>query len=155
MVQENYETMEVALPEIMNKHELTLKEEFSKAKEDCIMSMDVTDSMEDKKKIYKAMNETDDSLRNLVGEEIRLANYIVHKISVKNQVTGEVNDTIRCVLITDDGKSYGTTSKGVTNALIKLVQFLGEPKTWNEPVIIKICEKQGKNGFKFLSFDLV
>ena len=64
--------------------------------------------------------------------------------------TGEVTATqgIMVVLVDDHGKAYRAFSNGVFRDLQRLLNILGNPNTWPEPVSVKVVQTvSGKNRF--------
>ena len=71
-----------------------------------------------------------------------------------NQETGEAQVCPRIVLISDDGTTYVTISKGVYNSLKNLCAIIGTPETWKAPVKVKVIQRAIKER-KMLSLDAV
>ena len=64
--------------------------------------------------------------------------------------TGEVTTTpgIMVVLVDDQGKAYRAFSNGVFRDLQRLLNILGDPNTWPDPVSVKVVQTvSGKNRF--------
>ena len=68
----------------------------------------------------------------------------------EDESTGEVTTTqgIMVVLVDDQGKAYRAFSNGVFRDLQRLLNILGYPNTWPEPVSVKVVQTvSGKNRF--------
>ena len=68
----------------------------------------------------------------------------------EDESTGEVTITqgIMVVLVDDQGKAYRAFSNGVFRDLQRLLNILGNPNTWPEPVSVKVVQTvSGKNRF--------
>ena len=68
----------------------------------------------------------------------------------EDESTGEVTTTpgIMVVLVDDHGKAYRAFSNGVFRDLQRLLNILGNPNTWPEPVSVKVVQTvSGKNRF--------
>ena len=68
----------------------------------------------------------------------------------EDESTGEVTTTqgIMVVLVNDQGKAYRAFSNGVFRDLQRLLNILGDPNTWPDPVSVKVVQTvSGKNRF--------
>lgn len=68
----------------------------------------------------------------------------------EDESTGEVTTTpgIMVVLVDDQGKAYRAFSNGVFRDLQRLLNILGDPNTWPDPVSVKVVQTvSGKNRF--------
>ena len=68
----------------------------------------------------------------------------------EDESTGEVTTPqgIMVVLVDDQGRAYRAFSKGVFRDLQRLLNILGYPNTWPEPVSVKVVQTvSGKNRF--------
>ena len=68
----------------------------------------------------------------------------------EDESTGEVTTTagIMVVLVDDQGKAYRAFSTGVFRDLQRLLNILGDPNTWPDPVSVKVVQTvSGKNRF--------
>ena len=68
----------------------------------------------------------------------------------EDESTGEMTTTqgIMVVLVDDQGKAYRAFSNGVFRDLQRLLNILGDPNTWPDPVSVKVVQTvSGKNRF--------
>ena len=68
----------------------------------------------------------------------------------EDESTGEITTTpgIMVVLVDDQGKAYRAFSNGVFRDLQRLLNILGDPNTWPDPVSVKVVQTvSGKNRF--------
>ena len=68
----------------------------------------------------------------------------------EDESTGEVTTTpgIMVVLVDDQGKAFRAFSNGVFRDLQRLLNILGDPNTWPDPVSVKVVQTvSGKNRF--------
>lgn len=89
-----------------------------------------------------------EGLDDHLNTPLSLTDVVIQAVPVMDQETGEVEERSRIVLITEDGKSYATTSRGVETALKNLFLLVGEP-TWEPPLELMAVKQQGRNGYKF------
>ena len=104
---------------------------------------------EDKKtkvEVFNAINSPDEKLSEHIGEVINLTNVIAHPVELADEVTGEVIQCLRTILIDEKGVSYEAVSGGVANALQRIMQIFGQPETWEKPLKVKAVQKATRNG---------
>lgn len=136
------------------QHEMSVQEQFGNAKQEVFTSIVDDGTLESKALVFNAMNDTDYALRDYVGKIIEITNFVAHKIQIEDERTGEITNATRCVFIDKDGKTYGTVSSGINQSMVKLFGTVGFPTTWENPLPIKIMEKTGRRGFRFLTIGL-
>lgn len=135
-------------------NETSVKEQFNNAQQEVFTSIVDDGTLESKAIVFNAMNNTDYALRDYVGKVIEITNFVAHKIELTDERTGEVSNATRCVFIDKDGKTYGTVSSGINQSMVKLFGTVGFPNTWDKPLPIKVMEKKGRKGFRFLTIGL-
>ena len=129
------------------KNELSLES----AKDEVITTLP-NESRTDKVKLYNAMNNADQSLKDYVGKELTIVDFVAHSVQLENEQTGEIGNGVRIVLIDDKGVSYACTSTGILGALKKIIGIFGYP-TKKEPY--KIIPKMAKGRkFDYLTIEL-
>lgn len=153
MNKEEYKMNEVTVHE-NGQHELSVQEQFENARQEVFTSIVDDGSIENRALIFNAMNDTDYALRDFVGKVIEITNFVAHKITLTDERTGEVSTATRCVFIDKDGKTYGTVSSGINQSMVKLFGTVGFPASWDNPLPIKVMEKTGRKGFRFLTIGL-
>lgn len=114
----------------------------------CSMS---AETEEEKLKLFKAINDTDKRLSDMVNTTIMLKDIYAEQVNFVDEETGEITPGVRIVLVDDKGVSYGCASQGVFNAISKLISIFGEP-TWETPLPVKVKEiKRGKKSLYTLT----
>lgn len=114
-------------------------------------------SVEEKKKLYNALEKCDALLNDIVGTEINIKDfYVEERIVPEEDEDGNEKSVVkyRTILFDTEGKSYATGSYGVYNALRRIVMVYGTP-TWNDGVLVKVEKKPIKNGKTQLTLVLV
>lgn len=96
----------------------------------------VPQTQADKVKFFNAINSPQKRLRDCVNMEIKLKDIYAERCEFVNKETGEAMPGVRIVFIDADGVSYQAASKGVFTSTQKLLQILGEPALWEEPVTV-------------------
>lgn len=103
--------------------------------------------------LYKALNSDGNALSDMINMTINLKHVFCEIIDITDRETGELRKVPRCVIIDDDGNSYGCISKGVFSSLKRMFQIFGTPDTWEKPKKVKIVQvTRGKN--KMLSLEM-
>lgn len=117
---------------------------------DSYTSIDIS-SPENKAKLFKAMNNPDERISDMINKEIKVTDIYVEVIECAND-NGEVTKCPRVVLIDDKGKSYYAVSTGIYNSVKKLIKIFGLP-TWN-PAITITPKQITKKDRKILTLDV-
>ena len=110
-------------------------------------------TMREKAALYNATSNPDHKVGDYINKGIRVRDVFVETIELEGDETGETIIAPRVVLIDTNGESYQAVSKGVFNALARLITAFGEP-TWADglPVIVKQVSL-GKNQMLTLAID--
>lgn len=106
---------------------------------------------EEQKKLYNAIENPDGKISSLINKRIKIEN--IHLIQAEiterdddGNPTGYTIPVIKSTIITDNGKVYFSTSKGIYRALVSMCRAFGTPDTWDEPMEVEIQQMEiGKN----------
>ena len=111
-------------------------------------------TMEGKKTLYKALNESM-PLREHVGEVLSLKDVIVQEAEVTTE-EGDVVTQPRTSLIAEDGTVYTATSNGVFSAVRNIIGIFGLPSTWDGPLKVVVEEKVTRRNsmYRYLTLSL-
>ena len=112
----------------------------------------VANTEEEKKKLFKALNNPDKRLADCVNMELEIKDVIAEIVETHNEETGEIQKAPRVVLIDKEGTSYQCVSSGIFNAVKKLMLVFGQP-TWKKPIKVKVIQIT-KGTRKILSLDI-
>lgn len=99
--------------------------------------------------IYNAISREDKKIGDCINEVLNIVDVVAHPITLVDEETGEVINTIRTILIDDKGVNYVGVSGGITNALSRIFAIIGRPDNgaWkDEPVKMKIKQIATRNG---------
>lgn len=99
--------------------------------------------------IFNAVNGADEQVADHIGEVLEIVNVVAHPIELADEVTGEVVNCLRVVLIDKNGKSYVAVSQGIASAISRIFSIIGMPDNgaWEkEPVKMKIKQVKTRNG---------
>lgn len=109
-------------------------------------------TIEDKKKMFNAMNVTDFSLSDHLDEPIHVVDYLIHDCEISDD-NGEVQETKRLVIFDKDGKTYSTVSNSAYDSFGKIITIFGEPSEWNGEIAIRATERKSRK-YKFISLEV-
>lgn len=107
------------------------------------------------RKLIAAAQTKSTPLADNLNKEIALKNFIVQSVSLQDEKTGEVAEAPRVTLIAEDGTAYHATSTGLLSALRNVIATLGEPDSWPEALPVQVVEQRGRNGYRFMTIELV
>lgn len=111
------------------------------------------ETVDEKKQLFKAMNEPDFRISDLINGEINMKDLYVQIVEVVDKETGELRKLPRTVIFDEKGQSYVASSYGIYNSITKIVQLFGLP-TWENPIPVKI-KQVTKDKHKMLTLDLI
>ena len=112
-----------------------------------------TTTMDGKMALYNAM-QTADKVDEHLNEPLHVTNVIAQAIEVTNQETGEINQSTRVVIHSDEG-DFAAASPTLAHAFGNLFAIFGTPDTWDKPLSLKVVEKKSRRGYKFFDLELV
>ena len=90
-----------------------------------------------------------------LNEPLNMTNAVAQAVQVTDDQTGEISNTVRVIIVTDDNKAYAATSPTLAAGLNTMFGIFGTPNTWTEPLCIKVVERRSRRGFKFFSIEPV
>ena len=111
-------------------------------------------SVEDRKLVAKALEQSDVLLNDCVGQEILVKGIYSEQKQVEkldedgnpiiNKVTGEVEmmPKYRTILFGDDGKTYATGAYGIYASLKSMFFVYGTPDQWDAPIKVKVIKQK-------------
>lgn len=108
--------------------------------------------LQEKKKVFNAMNNTDYALSEHLEQPIKVVDYLIHDCDIEDD-NGDTNHAKRLVLFDDEGKTYSTVSNSTYDAFGKIVTIFGEPSEWNGEISIKALEKKSRK-YKFITLEV-
>lgn len=105
-------------------------------------------------KIYNAINNKGESLDDHMGEVLEIVNIAAHPVTLTDELTGEIIEALRVVLIDKNGKNYDAVSQGIVSSLQKIFGIVGVAPY--EPALkIKVVQQKTRKGFKTNTIELV
>lgn len=111
-------------------------------------------SIEQKVKIYNALNKKGESLSDHVNETLDIVDVACHGVKLVDAVTGEITEALRTVLISKNGNTYEAVSQGVVSSLQKIFAIIGFP-SWEEGLKIKPVNVKTRQKYTVLTLELV
>lgn len=113
-----------------------------------------TEDFKDKVKVFNAINNTDGSLSDLIGEKIKLKDVIAHPVTIQQDDKDNPVDCVRIVIITESGKSYGAVSDGIVNSLQKIFAIFGRP-SYEPGLDVVVRQKKTRLGWTTLTLEVL
>jgi len=89
--------------------------------------------------LAKAINDST-PLDEALGEVFNLDQYIVQAVDIVDGQSGEVVTAPRVTLISDAGKAYHGTSKGLLTSIRNLNATVGDRSNWDGPIPIQVVK---------------
>ena len=114
-----------------------------------------TDSIEEKKKLFNALENCDLLLNNCVGERIVMKDIYVEQYIDKKDENDDGKVKYRTIIFAEDGKTYVSTSYGIYNILNKIFAIYGTPDKWTEGIAVEVAKRPVGNGKEMLTLKLV
>jgi len=109
----------------------------------------IGDDFATKKAVFGAISNAAPIAEHL-GTVIALTDIIVQATEIEDDVTGEMVTVPRVIFVDKDGNAFAAISNGLVNSVRTLLQVLGQPSTWDEPLDIVVTEKKAKKGKTFV-----
>lgn len=111
------------------------------------------DDFETKTKIFNAVNDAE-NISDLNGKPFEITDMVIESAEFVNEKTGEVDQAVRTIFITPDGKAYQAFSGPVFNAAKRILTLLGVPSDWPAPLKVRVIE-EGKGINRYYKLTLV
>lgn len=112
------------------------------------------DNDRDRVTLYNATATPAERIKDHINEQIQVAHIYVETVMLVDEQTGEATDAPRTVLITPEGVGYVAVSRGVFNAVRRIIAIFGEPSTWDAPRTVRVKQiSRGTNNV--LTLELV
>lgn len=112
-----------------------------------------TTSIDGKMALYNAM-QTSDKVDDHLNEPLHVTNVLAQAIEVVNQENGELNQSTRVVIHSEEG-DFAAASPTLARAFGNLFAIFGTPDKWDKPITLKVMEKKSRRGYKFFDLELV
>lgn len=137
---------------VQNDEEKGMLATLSEDRKDIMFCSMNASTPEEKKVLFKAMNNPEHRLGEFINKKIMVKDIFAEVVECFNEMTGEITEAPRIVLIDDKGKGYQCVSKGVLSAMKKLFMTYGMP-TWSTPIGLEV-KQISKGEKKILTFDI-
>lgn len=93
--------------------------------------------------------------RNVVGQTLELIGVFAHVIEAVDEVDGEVNPRVRCVMLLADGRRVSTTAVAVCDTLSACYNMLGIGP-WSPSMLARIGQtKSSRTGHEYCTMQLL
>lgn len=117
-------------------------------------------SMEDKAGIMRAMSNADYNFLNWCndnpGEPVYMKDILFHSVTLTDDETGELSESVRTVIIDVDGVTYAAVSQGVVGSLQKIMGLYGMPPYADGlPIIAKQVQTRKWKTIQVLPYEAI
>ena len=113
----------------------------------------LSDDFAGKKAFFTAQNSAV-SFKELRGKKIEIKDIVITEDDVVDTDTGEAETRRAITVIDKDGAAYGTSSQTVVAQIQRLVDILGDVKSWPEPVTVEISSAKSGRGREYTTVTL-
>lgn len=115
------------------------------------------DTMEDKIKLYNAINTPDEQIADFINKEISIADVVIRVVTLTARKSMDADmpqewveantdkQGYRVIIIDGDGKSYSATSNGIYNSICTLRGIFGTLH-FDTPLKAQVNQIKTKNG---------
>lgn len=107
-----------------------------------VFSTLIGDDFDTKLALLEAVTDSQAIADNL-NKPLRIVNVVIQAVELADDVTGELSEVPRTILIAEDGTAYHAISMGVFRAVETILGVLGHPSTWPSPINIEV-KREGK-----------
>ena len=106
------------------------------------------ESRMEKAQLLNALQSPDHKADEVIGKTIMLKNFIAQSVPIVDELTGEISDAVRIVLVSEKNESVVFVSKGVFNSVKMLISIFGAPAVggWAEAIPVKLVQLATKKG---------
>lgn len=111
------------------------------------------DEFETKTKIFNAVNDAV-NVSELNGKPFEITDMVIEVAEFVNEKTGDVDQAVRTIFITPEGKAYQAFSGPVFNAAKRILTLLGDPADWPAPLKVRVTE-EGKGINRYYKLTLI
>ena len=113
------------------------------------------DNIEEKKKLFNALENCDLLLNNCVGQKIVMKDIYVEQYIDKKDDNEDGKVKYRTIIFAEDGKTYVSTSYGIYNVLNKIFAIYGTPDKWEKGIEVEVAKRPVGNGKEMLTLKLI
>lgn len=96
-----------------------------------------------KKLVMKAMNACEFKLVDEINKELKITDFVLHKVMLTNRDDGEITEAVRLVLVDDKGRCYECVAATIVNSFRMHVELYGAPP-WHPAR--KMCVRKKQKG---------
>lgn len=109
---------------------------------------------EGKDAVYSALQDAA-KIDEHLNEVIHLKDVVTQNMQMVNEQTGELQNTVRVILIDADGNAYTAISSVIMSAINTMFSVYGMPSTWSAPKDVVVTERRSRNGRRFFNLSVV
>lgn len=95
-------------------------------------------------------------LSDMINKQIKLLHIFIEVIPVKSELSGEMVNAPRIVLIDEKGTGYQAVSSGIYNSVKRIIALFGDPASWDRAHTVEVQHislKDGQHTFNLKMID--
>lgn len=104
--------------------------------------------------MIRCLGTADKRSDDVINQILNVRHILAHNVEMVNSATGEVMQSVRIVLVTTDGETIGTVSKGIYSSLQSITSIVGVPP-WENGIRLRIKPQTTRNGFRTLVLEFL
>jgi NACalpha-BTF3-like transcription factor len=110
-------------------------------------------TLEGKAKVFKALGNSDYSLKNVAEKKVMLITDIVaHNVELVNEQTGLAETADRIIMVMEDGQTVSGCSKGFKSSITNMLAVYGKPPFSPALPLVVMCvqTRKGRETFNLM-----
>lgn len=109
---------------------------------------------EDQSIMVRCLGTADKRSDDVLNTILTVKHILAHNVDLVDSSTGEVTPSVRIVLVTMDGETIGTVSKGIFSSLQSITSIVGMPP-YEQGLRVRIKPVTTRNGFRTLILEFL
>ena len=104
--------------------------------------------------MIKCLGTADKRSDDVLNQILTIQHVMAHNVDLTDSATGEITSSVRIVLVTTDGETIGTVSKGIFSSLQAITSIVGVPP-WENGIRMRIKPVTTRNGYRTLVLEFL
>lgn len=104
--------------------------------------------------MVRCLGTADKRSDDVLNTILTIKHILAHNVELVDSATGEVTPSVRIVLVTMEGETIGTCSKGIFSSLQSITGIVGMPP-WEHGLRLRIKPVTTRNGYRTLVLEFL
>lgn len=104
--------------------------------------------------MIRCLGTADKRSDDVLNTVLTIKHVLAHNVDLTDSATGEVTPSVRIVLVTMEGETIGTVSKGIFSSLQSITSIVGQPP-WVNGIQLMIKPVKTRSGFRTLVLEFI